>query len=275
MKRQKKEKEPVAEINPIQKHKTHLPPKPNKYLPSLNFEQTAKAQWADVETGPILRAMEHDSLALLKYSMQGYFISPENLLLKKVLIVKKGRMPESKVMFVVPSNLRERVLYQCHDAQTSGHMGYEKTLARTKDLYLWPGMAKDVKRYCEACLSCNEHRKPLKKAPVQQMPPVERAFQRVGLDVLGPLPVTDQGNKYIVVFTDYLTKNVEAFPEANQTTDTVISLLVNEVISHHGVCEELRIVGVTLHLRILEDYVLIWGLKRCSPPHIILRQMGK
>ena len=55
-------------------------------------------------------------------------------------------------------------------------------------------MEKDVKFYCESCLSCNQHRKSLKKAPVQQMPLVEIPYQRVGLDVLGPLPITDQGN---------------------------------------------------------------------------------
>ena len=32
---------------------------------------------------------------------------------------------------------------------------------------------------------------------------------------------------------------MEAFPVANQTTNTIMNLLVNEVISRHGVCEEL------------------------------------
>ena len=41
------------------------------------------------------------------------------------------------------------------------------------------------------------------------------------------------------MFTDYLTKNVEAFPVPNQTTETVSRILVNEIISRHGVCEEL------------------------------------
>ena len=76
-------------------------------------------------------------------------------------------------MLIVPSNLRNRALYQGHDAQTSGHMGYEKTLARLKECYQWPGMAKNVKCYCKACLSCNESRKSLNKVPVQQLPVVE------------------------------------------------------------------------------------------------------
>ena len=65
-------------------------------------------------------------------------------------------------------------------------MSYEKTLARVRELYQWPAMAKDVKFYCESCLSCNQRRKPLKKAPVQQMPLVEsRARHSIWMNTHG------------------------------------------------------------------------------------------
>ena len=52
---------------------------------------------------------------------------------------------------------------------------------------------------------------------------------------MGPLPVTNKGNKYILVVTDVFSKWVEAFPL--QITDgfTLTSTLMDEVICRYGV----------------------------------------
>ena len=57
----------------------------------------------------------------------------------------------------------------------------------------------------------------MKKAPRyhRQAPllsiPVEGAFDRVAVEVLGLYPVTNSGSRYIVVFSDYYTRWPEAF----------------------------------------------------------------
>ena len=50
----------------------------------------------------------------------------------------------------------------------------------------------------------------------------------VGVDVL-QLPLTESGNKYVVVFADYLTKWVEAFAVPDQSATAIAKLLVEEV----------------------------------------------
>ena len=53
------------------------------------------------------------------------------------------------------------------------------------------------------------------------------------------LPLTQRGNRYAVVFVDYLTKWVEAFAVPDQTADTIARLLVERVVCVHGVPEQL------------------------------------
>ena len=47
------------------------------------------------------------------------------------------------------------------------------------------------------------------------------------------------GNSYFISFVDYLTKWVESFPSDNQRSETIVRLLVDHVICHHGVAEAL------------------------------------
>lgn len=53
---------------------------------------------------------------------------------------------------------------------------------------------------------------------------------RMATDILGPLPETDSGNRYILVRSDYFSKWTAAFPMYNMEAITVAKLLVEEVI---------------------------------------------
>ena len=55
--------------------------------------------------------------------------------------------------------------------------------------------------------------------PLMPMP-VGGPFHRLGVDVL-QLPVTHNGNHFVVCFVDYLTKLVEAYPMQDQKADTI------------------------------------------------------
>ena len=60
------------------------------------------------------------------------------------------------------------------------------------------------------------------------------------MDITGPLPTTESGQKYILVVGDYFTKWTEAFPLPNQEAKTVAEKLVNEVISRFGTPERIH-----------------------------------
>ena len=76
------------------------------------------------------------------------------------------------------------------------------------------------------------------RPPLQPIP-VCGPFHRIGVDYL-QLPQSFDGNCYAVVFMDYFTKWPEVFAVADQQASTVAKLLVEQVVSRHGVPEYLH-----------------------------------
>lgn len=95
-------------------------------------------------------------------------------------------------------------LIALHDHSTVGHLRIAKTLPKVRSRFYWPRKRRDVEDWCQACDDCASQ-KQLRKphcAPLQcDLPGVP--LQRVGMDILGPLPVSDRGYKYILVISDY------------------------------------------------------------------------
>lgn len=63
---------------------------------------------------------------------------------------------------------------------------------------------------------------------------VGESLYRVSIDILGPLPQTHNGTKYIVVIAEYFTRWTEAYPTPNQEAATVASVLVEQFIVKFG-----------------------------------------
>ena len=67
-----------------------------------------------------------------------------------------------------------------------------------------------------------------------------RPFERLPWDIMGPLPTSTKGNKYILVITDLFTKWVEAFPLKDATTNTLVTIMLNEIVCRYGVLSSLH-----------------------------------
>lgn len=61
----------------------------------------------------------------------------------------------------------------------------------------------------------------------------------LGVDIMGSLTKTKRGNKYVLVFMDYLTKWPEAFALSEVNSQVVATKLVEEIISRHGFLRKL------------------------------------
>lgn len=96
-------------------------------------------------------------------------------------------------------------------------------------------MYKDVKRWVESCPDCQRVKVP-RTMPKGKMVsiPISYPWERMGVDIMGPLPKTDKGNQYIVVFIDYFTKWPEAFALPDIKAETVARVFVEEVVCRYG-----------------------------------------
>jgi hypothetical protein len=118
----------------------------------------------------------------------------------------------------------------------SGHLGSEKMLSILKERYYWPGHYKDIQDLVSNCRSCATRRRPVPKqhAPLQTIQ-AGYPMQIVAVDIMGPLPVTKDGNSYVLVAGDYFTRWTEAYAIPNQEAQTVANKLTEEFFSdfHH------------------------------------------
>lgn len=122
---------------------------------------------------------------------------------------------------VLPSVLRREMYRQLHELRTAGHLGKERTYKKLRARFYWPNMHKQISewtRYCKPCFATKtpqgQHR-----AELCKMICGER-LDRIALDHVGPLPVTAEGNEYLLVVTDYFTKFAEAYAVPNVRAET-------------------------------------------------------
>jgi hypothetical protein len=116
---------------------------------------------------------------------------------------------------VLPIQCRKPVLDLAHKIPMAGHMGKNKTARRVLGRFYWPTLYKDVAEYCRSCQEC-QMAAPGRagRAPLIPLPIMEEPFKRIAMDIVGPLPRSKSGNRYILVVCtcDYATRYPEVFP---------------------------------------------------------------
>ncbi|KAM0735324.1 Transposon Ty3-I Gag-Pol polyprotein [Formica fusca] len=131
---------------------------------------------------------------------------------------------------------KARILYEYHDAPLGGHQGIERTINRIRMKHNWSRLTKYVENYIAKCEFCQKNKlKRKSKAPLVITDIASRPFEKCALDIVGPLTVTNNENKYVLTFQDNLTKFSKAVPLPNQEAATVAKEFVVKIIFEHGI----------------------------------------
>src|SRR6266516_543428 len=99
----------------------------------------------------------------------------------------------------------ETILHNGHSSPLAGHYNTASTKHRIMQDYYWPKMGKNIADYVQRCEPCQRRGKPKRTEGLNPIK-VTEILEMWGMDIVGPLPETKQGNKYIIVATEYLSK---------------------------------------------------------------------
>ena len=143
--------------------------------------------------------------------------------------------PNDEWKLCVDENEKSRILEENHDNPTAGHLGVAKTLAKLARNYYWPGMFREATRYVRACKNCQKH-KAQQVAPAGKMHAtnVEQPWEMVSVDLVGPLPRSNNGNSTLLVMQDRLTKWIEVKPLRKATGVAIAQAIKEQIILKFG-----------------------------------------
>ena len=144
---------------------------------------------------------------------------------------------EHHLQLVVPRLLVPGVLYMMHDKH--GHLGVDKTHDLIRHRYFWPNSYRDTHAYINKCFVCAQRKLKALRVPIQSMPVPNAPFMTVAMDLQGPFPETENGDRYILSLVCLFSGWPEAFPIPNKNADTIARALLTEFIPRHSCPERL------------------------------------
>jgi transposase InsO family protein len=145
-----------------------------------------------------------------------------------------GKTEDDLRRVVVPVSVRRRLLETHHDLIGGGHLGADRVRERLRPRYWWPGMRADIEQYVRSCKICQ--RVKLKRSEPGDLSPigVYGVFEYVHMDLIGPLPPTISGCRYIMVVVDRGSKRVILTSLPDKSAKTVAWYFVTRVICEYG-----------------------------------------
>ncbi|CAC5382458.1 unnamed protein product [Mytilus coruscus] len=211
----------------------------------INFENVSESQLSDDVISIIIQWKIDEVKPTWAYvshmspEVKFYWSRLNSLILVNGILYRKWESYNGKhydLHIVLPANFKRFVLNQVHNTVTGGHLGVRKTLSKIKQRYFWYKMRQDVKFWCTKCDICASKKAPCKKpkAPMKQYL-VCAPWERMAIDILGPLPCSVNNNRYLMVVQDYFSKWTEAIPIPDTEAVTVANKFVERIVTIFGV----------------------------------------
>jgi len=201
---------------------TSLPINDDYDISKLSKKFIQQKQSNDTYLFPIIEYLKNNNKHLLtdlsqnvyRYVLSGrFYLSDSDALYYKY---------KNRNCIVIPSCLKYSAMRWAHD---NIHNGYQRSMDKLADRFWWPQMRDDVKIMIETCYSCQsvkgERESPFKSSKIKTFSQKE-PFELVSIDLCGPLPMTDDGNRYIVSMIDKFSRFCLLIPIKDAKATTVI-----------------------------------------------------
>ena len=153
-----------------------------------------------IESGQQISQAELDEgdqeLCMLVRLWPTLFLDEQGIL--RTTVTKPGRNVHPAIC---PPLMRTEVIWRCHQM---AHSGASRTTERLRLSWYWYGMVSMVRRTLSTCEVCQaaKHGKLLSTTGTRHLYS-GRPWQWVAIDLVGPMPLTPRGNRWILVLSDH------------------------------------------------------------------------
>ncbi|KAE9018687.1 hypothetical protein PR003_g14858 [Phytophthora rubi] len=225
----------------------------------LTEEPDVTLQLTDNE---IMAAQEHSQLVQQMLKAGSYrSMKVESLFGLVVIHTARGKR------VILPPALWSVVFKELHGSIWAGHLRGPHTYGRVSQLYWWPGLHGEVNRWVRGCQECG-----IRKARPRQVIPPLRSLRggdvgdRWALDVAGPYPVAEGGERYVIAALGYVTRYAVARSVTRHTADDVATFIMEDVVLKFGAFRELLTDGAPeMTGLVLDQLVSLLQAKQTNP----------
>jgi len=116
-------------------------------------------------------------------------------------------------------------------------VGIHRTIKKIKNQFNWKGLKEDVIEYIKNRESCQKGKVTNRKVkqPMLITSTSSEPFEKIFLDIVGPLDTTLSGNTYILTIQDDLTKYSMGIALPNHQANTIAEAFVTNFVCTHGI----------------------------------------
>lgn len=169
---------------------------------------------------------------------------------------------------VIPAGQVADILKELHDSPLAGHPGIDRTYHKVAQLYYFTGMRRKISDYVKSCIHCQRYKATNSKPQgLLQTPVMNQRNEVLAIDLFGPLPEGDQGERWILLVEDTATRWTELYSLKEASAEACARTLIEEYFMRYGLPR--RIIsdnGVQFVSAVMRQCTLILGIKQNFVP---------
>ena len=142
---------------------------------------------------------------------------------------------QQRLQLLLPFRYQRELCRSYHDTSNKAHLGRRRCYTAIQLRFFWHKMNDDIRWWIRTCDICQRRKRPqpTPKAPMK-MYVTGAPGERVSMDIIGPIQMTERGNQYILTMTDHFSRFAQAFPMPDKTAKSVAALFTQRWCEQFG-----------------------------------------